>query len=73
MSKLFKKRFCKHSWKISERSNLLQQDEMGYPLRLVIVKCSKCGISDQIWIDVNEDALKELETGESVLVEWAKA
>lgn len=71
MFKLFKKRCCKHSWKISERSNILQQDEMGYPLRLVIVKCLKCGISDQIWIDVHEDALKELETGESVLLNWS--
>lgn len=34
---------CKHNWEIHKRSNALQQDDMGYPLRLVIVKCTKCG------------------------------
>ena len=64
------KRECHHVWEIHERSNLLQQDSMGYPLRLCIVKCSKCGKSKQMWIDVHENELKELETGESVLVKW---
>lgn len=68
---LFEKLFgCKHNWQITERSNILQQDEMGYPLRLCICKCSKCGKSEQMWIDVAEEALKELETGESVLLKW---
>ena len=68
---LFEKLFgCNHSWQIIERSNILQQDEMGYPLRLCIYKCSKCGKYNQIWMDVAEEALKELETGESVLLEW---
>ena len=65
--KLFK---CSHDYKITERSNALQLDEMGYPLRLCIVKCTKCGRTDQHWIDVSESALKELDTGKSVLVKW---
>ena len=61
---------CNHDWRISERSNVLQLDDMGYPLRLFICKCSKCGKSDQQWIDVAEEELKELKTGESVLLKW---
>lgn len=61
---------CNHNWQITERSNVIQQDDMGYPLRLCILKCSKCGKSEQMWVDVAEEALKELETGESVLLEW---
>lgn len=68
---MFEKLFgCNHNWQITERSNVLQQDNMGYPLRLCILKCSKCGKSEQIWMDVAEEALQELETGESVLLEW---
>ena len=61
---------CRHQYIITERSNALQLDDMGYPLRLFIVKCSKCGQSEQRWIDVFEDELKELDTGESVLLKW---
>lgn len=61
---------CKHNWKIVERSNALQQDEMGYPLRLCIVKCSKCDSLKQTWIDVPEDELNELKTGKSFLFKW---
>lgn len=61
---------CNHDWKIKKRSNVLQQDKMGYPLRLFICKCSKCGKYEQQWLDVVEDELKELEIGESVLLEW---
>lgn len=66
--RLFKCR--NHDWHITERSNVIQQDSMGYPLRLCIVECKKCGKPDQIWLDVPEKCLKELETGESVLLEW---
>lgn len=69
---LFKKTMCNHDWKIIERSNVIQQDNMGYPLRLCIWQCSKCGKSDQVWLDTSEEALKELDTGESVLLEWHK-
>jgi hypothetical protein len=61
---------CNHKWKIEEKSNLIQLDDMGYPLRLFIVRCSKCGESDQQWIDVSTRALEELKTGESVLLKW---
>lgn len=67
--RLFKNK-CSHNWKVTERSNVLQQDDMGYPLRLCICECSKCGVSDQQWIDAAEEELKELETGESVLLKW---
>ena len=66
------KRECEHNWKLTEKSNVLQQDDMGYPLRLYIWKCTKCGKSEQVWLDVSEDALKELLTGESVLLKWQK-
>ena len=61
---------CKHNWEIVERSNVLQQDSMGYPLRLFICECPKCGEYEQQWIDVDEKELEELETGKSVLLKW---
>lgn len=71
--RLFKWLFkCNHDWKVTEKSNVLQQDNMGYPLRLYIRQCSKCGKSEQVWFDVSEKALKELETGKSVLLKWEK-
>lgn len=71
MMSLFKRK-CNHNWKLTEKSNVLQQDDMGYPLRLYIQKCTKCGKSEQVWVDVSEEALKELLTGESVLLKWQK-
>ena len=67
---MFKRKQCRHNWIVSERSNALQLDEMGYPLRLFICKCTKCGKSNQQWIDVNEEELNELKTGESFLLKW---
>ena len=61
---------CSHDWHIIKRSNVLQLDGMGYPLRLFICKCSKCGKSDQQWIDVAEEELEELKTGKSALLKW---
>lgn len=61
---------CNHHWEVKKRSNVIQLDDMGYPLRLFIVRCSKCGKSDQHWIDVSTKELEELKTGESVLLEW---
>lgn len=48
--KLFKHK-CEHEWKLSERSNIIQFDDMGYPLRLFICKCNKCGMTEQMWLD----------------------
>lgn len=43
---------CNHKNKtIVERSNVVQLDDMGYPLRLCISKCDKCGQTKQEWID----------------------
>lgn len=67
--RLFKK-LCSHNYVIKKRSNALQQDEMGYLLRLCICVCSKCGKSTQQWIDTNESALNEIKTGRSFLVKW---
>lgn len=61
---------CRYAWKIETGSNVLQLDDMGYPLRLFILKCSKCGKSEQAWIDVAVEALEELKTGESFLIKW---
>ena len=61
---------CSHTWVVDQRSNVIQQDFMGYPLRLFICKCSKCGKYDQQCIDVNENELEELKTGKSVLLKW---
>ena len=68
---LFKKE-CNHEWHTIEYSNVLQLDDMGYPLRLVIRKCSKCGKTDQHWRDVPKESLKQLDDGTSVLLEWYK-
>lgn len=65
--RLFK---CKHDWKVTEKSNALQVDDMGYPLRLYIEKCSKCGESKQVWLYVATERVDELKTGESVLIKW---
>ena len=67
--RLFK---CKHKWELTEKSNVLQFDELGYPLRLFIARCTKCGKSEQQWIDVAKSVSKELDTGESILLKWSK-
>ena len=61
---------CNHEWYVTERSNALQQDEFGNPLRLVICRCRKCGKIDQQWVDVDVSELEELKSGKSFLLEW---
>ena len=64
---------CKHhDYHLTERSNVIQLDAMGYPLRLYIRTCSKCGLSEQVWIDVDKSILNEVDTGNIVLLEWKK-
>ena len=46
--------FHKHQFIIAEKSNAIQYDNMGYPLRLCLVKC-KCGMSKQLWIDTSKE------------------
>lgn len=67
-----KLRSCNHDWDIEKRSNILQLDDMGYPLRLCICKCSKCKKYKQLWIDVAEDELDELKNDKSYLLKWDK-
>lgn len=69
---LAEKTKCEHDWHVEKKSNALQLDSMGYPLRLYICRCSKCGASDQQWRDVAEEEVKELQSGESFLLEWRK-
>lgn len=66
---IFKKK-CKHNLVIVQTSNVIQLDEMGYPLRLCIEQCKKCGKSKQSWIDISVESLKELDSGKSVLCIW---
>lgn len=40
-----------HDYRIVSRSNTIQYDDMGYPLRLCLCKCGKCGKTTQEWID----------------------
>ena len=64
---------CSHKWVAQKRSNALQLDDMGYPLRLFICRCSRCGRYDQQWRDVPRKEVEELDSGESVLVKWDKS
>lgn len=66
-------RHCKHHFVRTERSNVLQLDDLGYPLRLFITTCTKCGASQQQWFDVSTSEMDELESGKSVLLRWATA
>lgn len=69
MKRLFKKK-CSHVFITLEKSNAIQFDSMGYPLRLFICKCKKCGLFDQIWIDVPRIEAKEVDSGESFELKW---
>lgn len=51
--KLFKKKpkqEKKHLFEITDRSNVIQYDHMGYPLRLVIINDK-----EQTWLDSYEE------------------
>lgn len=62
-----KKHTC--NFEISQTSNVVHFDEMGYPLRLVIVKCRDCGKTEQWWIDTGKRY--ELKKGD-VKCQWTK-
>lgn len=66
---LFRKN-CDHSYSAKRKSNVIQLDFMGYPMRLCVCKCEKCGKIKYMWIDEPLSAKAELENGSSVLVEW---
>ena len=64
--KLFKKLFHRHNFnKVAYKSNVVQFDDMGYPLRLYITKCD-CGMTNQEWIDVPENSV----TDKDVVLKW---
>ena len=66
--KLFKKLFHKHNFnKFAYTSNVIQLDDMGYPLRLCIMKCD-CGMTNQEWIDVPENSV----TDKDIVLEWER-
>ena len=46
----------KNKFKVLYRSNIIQYDEMGYPLRLCIVKESNKDRSEQLWLDTSVEA-----------------
>ena len=50
---IFKKKHICEFNKIVRRSNAIQFDEMGYPLRLCSFKC-ECGATTQRWVDTGE-------------------
>ena len=58
-----------HEYYIYETSNILQLDEMGYPLMLCIQKCSKCEKTKQMWIDVDK---KLLENKDYKILNWKR-
>ena len=65
--KLFKK-LHKHNFnKFAYTSNVVQFDNMGYPLRLCIMKCD-CGMTNQEWIDVLENSV----TNKDVILKWGR-
>lgn len=70
--KFFRCHIKGHDWVVTDRSNVIQQDDMGYPLRLCILKCKRCGKYDQKWLDTNISALDEVENGNFVLLKRAK-
>lgn len=52
MNLWFKRNKCKeHKWQLKERSNVIQFDTLGYPLRLCICQCEKCKKTKQMWLD----------------------
>ena len=56
---------CGHQWNLKERSNVIQFDDMGYPLRLFICECDRCKKNDQMWIDSSE-------CKEDVVLKWTE-
>lgn len=56
-------KLCNHDWEITQVSNVIQFDSMGYPLRLVIQECKKCGKSEQAWYDSTQKK-------DDVVCEW---
>ena len=54
-----------HYSKLIERSNAIQFADDGYPLRLCLYECDKCGKRFQTWIDTSKKP-------DDVVVKWEK-
>ena len=65
---LLKKLSHRHNFnKVAYKSNVVQYDSMGYPLRLYIMKCD-CGMTNQEWVDVPESSV----TDKDVILKWER-
>lgn len=60
-----KRRSRKFVSKIIMSSNVIQYDEMGYPLRLVMFD-QEDGIVNHVWIDIDEAEVRE----NDVVLKW---
>lgn len=63
--------FCKHPKSvIFAKSNVIQFDQVGFPMRLETLECLICGKKYYAWNYIKESELDELSTGKSVLCKW---
>lgn len=61
MFNLFKKLnpICHHDFCVIETTNIYQLDDMGYPLLLCLERCTKCGKTNQRWIDCSTAVMND--------------
>ena len=63
--------FCKHPRSVPvAKSNVIQLDQSGFPMRLETMECQICHKRYFTWIDIKKSELDELSTGKSVLCKW---
>ena len=68
---IFKRLFHHCKMKITETSNVIQFDDLGYPLMLCITKCPICGRSKQEWYDISAQYYTKMKD-ELVECKWKK-
>lgn len=61
---------CLHEWRITHVSNAVQFDSTGYPMRLVIERCYRCGKSEQAWRGDGSSVADQLKNGDLFHLEW---
>lgn len=57
----------KTTMRVTMKSNVIQYDEMGYPLRLVVVRCDD-GTVEHLWLDIDANSVTE----NDVVLKWEK-
>jgi hypothetical protein len=63
--------FCRHPKSvIVAKSNVIQFDQSGFPMRLETMECLICGKKYYAWNYIKKSELDELSTGKSVLCKW---